>query len=76
MNKEKIPLTCVGQKCMYANCENQAKHKIGELNIWDEKSQKEEYINFNEIHELTTYLCDEHFYDIMKRYDKANKPIF
>lgn len=67
---EKIPASCLGVKCMVQNCPELASHKVGELNVWDEESQSEEYSAFNKSHELTSYLCNLHFDLIMTRDSK------
>ncbi len=64
---EKIPLSCVGVKCMQTGCTNQAMHKVAETNIWDYDNEPIEYLMFTTTHALTTYLCDDHFNAVMKR---------
>lgn len=61
------PRTCTDVKCMQSGCKNGASHKVGEQNIWDKETESEQYKQFNQMHELTTYLCDEHFNKLMKR---------
>jgi len=62
------PVQCFGTKCMIPNCDMLAEHKIGELNIFDQNLQKEQYYSFNQRHSYTTYLCDYHFNSIMDRH--------
>ena len=71
------PKTCTNVKCMQKGCKNEASHKVGEQNIWNKKTESEEYNLFNSGHELTTYLCDQHFGLLMNReeYYKAFHPI-
>ncbi len=52
---------------MQNGCKNQAMHKVGELNIFNQELEPVEHKQFSESHELTTYLCDEHFNKLMKR---------
>ena len=61
----KIPLRCIGEICHIADCNNQAMHKVGEENIWNEKSEQAQYERFSRFHNLTTYLCEEHFNLVM-----------
>lgn len=63
----KIPMTCYGVKCMIEDCKDLASHKIGEENIWDKNREEVEYDKFEASHNLTTYLCDKHFDQIMSR---------
>lgn len=58
---------CQGVKCMQTGCKNQAMHKVGEYNIFNEREETDEHKQFSKRHELTTYLCDEHFDKLMKR---------
>lgn len=52
---------------MQEGCKNESSHKVGEYNIWDKEQQTAEYNQFNSKHELTTYLCDDHFNKLMRR---------
>ena len=70
--KPKLPLTCMGVKCMIVGCRNLASHKIGEINIWDETLQSEEHQIFENSHELTTYVCDDCLKRIMTRETEYN----
>lgn len=67
---KKVPAACFGVKCMQPGCENPASHKIGEINIFDPCGEKELHDKFNGRHELTTYLCEEHFGLLMKREER------
>ena len=69
-----VPLYCQGKKCMVRGCTNLASHKIAEVNVFDEETQLLDYGLFAQSHELTTYLCDEHFKFIMTREEKHNLP--
>jgi len=63
----KVPMTCTGVKCMIVGCRELASHKIGEENIWDRTEEKKEHEQFEQSHNLTTYVCDDHFRKIMTR---------
>lgn len=63
----KIPNTCTDVKCMQNSCKNQAAHKVGEENIYFQSEEPEEFKAFESQHNLTTYLCEEHFQKLMKR---------
>lgn len=63
----KKPEVCLGVKCMQRGCKNESSHKVGEHNIWDRETESEEHTQFTKIHELTTYLCNEHFTKLMER---------
>lgn len=54
---------------MIKGCPSLASHKIGEENIWMDNvpDEAEEHRAFNMQHNLTTYLCQEHFDWIMNR---------
>jgi hypothetical protein len=73
-DEEKVipPLTCKGVKCMIVGCGNLASHKVGEENIWDKTEEKEQYEKFENCHNLTTYLCEEHFDFVITREEKYN----
>ena len=64
-----IPSTCKSVKCKIAGCKNLASHKVGEENIWFRLDPKEsnEFFEFENTHNLTTYLCEEHFNFVMTR---------
>ena len=70
--KPNLPLTCMGVKCMKVGCRNLASHKIGEENIWDKELQAKEHQAFENTHNLTTYLCDDCFKQIMTRETEYN----
>jgi len=70
--KPQVPLTCKGVKCMKVGCRNLASHKVGEENIWDKELQSEEHQAFENGHNLTTYLCDNCFNQIMTRETEYN----
>ena len=64
-----IPLVCYGVKCMIKSCDHLASRKVGEENIYselvpDEFDLKQE---MDAGHNLTTYLCNDHFNMIMHR---------
>ena len=59
---------------MVKGCTNLASHKIGEYNVYDPDAQTKECIRFDMRHEYTTYLCDEHFDNIMAREEKHGLP--
>lgn len=63
----RIPMCCTDVKCMIVGCIRQAMHKVGEENIFIERLEKEEHDNFNMRHNLTTYLCEEHFNVLMNK---------
>lgn len=72
-----LPRTCTGVKCMRKGCRNLAAHKVGEQNIWcnmdgDWNDEKQKHKEFNQRHELTTYLCEEHFTELMYRETEYN----
>ncbi len=69
MSNTLIPKTCYQVKCMMHNCGNLASHKVGEENPWiaSDPEEKEKHAEFNRSHNLTTYVCDRHFKDIMTR---------
>jgi len=69
-----IPYPCKGEKCMVKGCKKLASHKIGEYNIFDRERQQGPHESFNMSHELTTYLCDDHFTNIMTREEKHGLP--
>lgn len=71
---ELLPMTCKGVTCMQSGCGNQAAHKVGEQNIWHDKYEAERYQEFQQRHELTTYLCEEHFQTLMKRDPRTAPP--
>lgn len=78
-----VPNSCKGVKCMQQGCENLASHKVGEQNLFNQgdgygNNELIYYEMFNRRHELTTYLCDEHFSNLMKRDEKIipNDPRF
>lgn len=73
MNKIPIPIKCHGVKCMIQDCKKMAEHKVEEVCLWDENSESEEYIKFNQVHPLTTYLCASHFTYIMWRDEKYSQ---
>jgi len=74
MSNKQVPKSCQGVKCMIVGCPNLAAHKVGEVNLWDENDndEKENYYNFEACHELTTYVCEEHFKFVMKREERYN----
>jgi hypothetical protein len=72
-----LPMSCKGVKCMIVGCRELASHKVGEENIWcrDEGIGNDEYLKhqqFDESHNATTYLCEEHFKFVMKRETEYN----
>lgn len=72
-----VPKTCYGIKCMQKGCTNLASHKIAEVNPWDDSEgsdEKEWHNKFARTHERTTYLCDDHFNQIMSRDENVNMP--
>jgi hypothetical protein len=76
-NKPFLPMSCKGVKCMIVGCRELASHKVGEENIWNGSNGigNDEYPmhhQFNESHNATTYLCDEHFKFVMTRETEYN----
>ncbi len=69
-----VPGICKGVKCMIKGCQNLSSHKVGELNPWDEETEKKEFLFFNMKHEHTAYLCDEHFLFVMTREQNYSMP--
>lgn len=65
--KMKKPKSSNGVKCMQSGCKKEASHKVGEHNIWDKETETDEHQQFDSMHTLTTYLCEDHFKKLMKR---------
>jgi hypothetical protein len=62
---------------MQKGCTDLASHKIEEINLWDDSEgsdEKEQHEKFARTHEHTTYLCDNHFKQIMLRDENVNMP--
>ncbi len=76
-NNRLIPKCCLGVKCHVPGCLNLSSHKIGELNIYDNRpdtetnDELEVYQTHQISHPLTVYLCDEHFNSIMTREERV-----
>jgi hypothetical protein len=66
MKKEYFHLLVVKVKCMIRGCRNLASHKVGEQDIKDEQGDVD-FMNMRILHELTTYLCEDHFTWLMDR---------
>lgn len=64
-----VPERCRGVKCMVEGCNNLASHKVGEENIWCNFDEGEKDIHgfYENTHNMTSYLCEEHFHLIMTR---------
>lgn len=70
-----LPKSCKGVKCMVVGCRELASHKVGEENIWWGHEGDDEYPahqQFERSHNLTTYLCEEHFKFVMTRETEYN----
>jgi len=65
MEKPVFPTSCIGVICSQPDCWNDAAHKVAEQNIWDSETELDQHSQFNSQHELTTYLCHEHFTKLM-----------
>jgi hypothetical protein len=66
-DEHKLPGSVKGVKCMIVGCQNMASHKVGEENPWNPHFEEEQYREFEMRHNLTTYLCSEHFDWLMHR---------
>lgn len=65
--KKIIPGYCHGTKCMLDGCTNLAAHKVTEENAYNKVFQTEEYSIHNNCYPLSTYICEEHFIELMTR---------